>query len=358
MFVAEESKLYQCIISPGIAEVCSNVKDIPGFFPVDFKKHQDLELTSPSAVRVLFQVKDLPPRQSYKNLGFGRVYGEPQGDLLHREYNLFPCMKARIEIGGLSVSPTITVNRPYHRFGKLRIGDFCPSGIHLRDVLLAKLISAEYLPLHGSAFAAAGDGVLVTGLPGTGKTQIVLQAIKEGFQYLSDDLTIADGSGRLRACHGVSSFAYEMNKVPGFQRYRQATYWKNKLAGFLSRGIPLAGSLFEQPYLDVSLFAQHVEFVQEAKARYIFILAKGSSRVERLSNQEALNMLVTVNRLEFSYPGNPLLLAHSLLNPRLDLSELMRTEERLLQKLVEGATCFLCVASNPEEYYGLIKQSI
>jgi len=358
MLVAEASKLYQCIISPGIAEVCSNVRDIPGFFPVDFKQHQDLELTSPSAVRVLFQVKDLPSRQSYLNLGFGRVYGEPKKDLLHREYNLFPTIKACIEIDGLSGSPTITINRPYYRFGKLRIGDFCPPGVHLRDVMLAKLILAEYQPLHGSAFADAGDGVLVTGLPGTGKTQIILQAVKEGFQYLSDDLTIADGSGRLCACHGVSSFAYEMDKVPGFQRYKRATYWQNKLAGFLSRGIPMVGSLFEQPYLDVSLFAQHVEFVQEAKARYIFILANGSSHVERLSTQEALNMLVTVNRLEFSYPGNPLLLAYSLLNPQLDLAELMRTEEKLLQKLVEGATCFLCVASNPEEYYGLIKQSI
>lgn len=355
--MAEESQLYHCIISPGIAEVYSTVRNIPGFFPADFQG-LDREPTFPSIVRVFFQVRDLAPWQAPAGRGFGRVFGERERDYVHREYNLFPGMKARIEIGGLFDAPAITVNRPYYRLGKFSIGDFYPPGIHLRDVLLARLILARYQPLHGSSFAAAGDGVLVTGAPGTGKTKVVLQAIRDGFQYLADDLTIADGEGRLHACRGVSSFAYEMGEAPEGEGRKRMTFWKNRLAGFLSRGLPLAGSVFEQPYLDVSLFAQQVEFAENAKARHIFVLASGHSHVERLSGAEALNMLMAVTRLEFAYLGNPLLQAYSLLEPRLDLRELMRAEERLMQKVVEGATCYLCVASCPEEQYGLIRQHI
>jgi len=356
--MVETSKLYRCIISPGIAEVFSNVKIIPGFFPANFSPHQNLELTSRPAVRINFQVKDLPPRQSYLSLKLGSTHAESWGDTFGREYIVLGPIKAGIQIDGLSGSPTITVNKLYYRLGRLRIDNFCPPGIHLRNILWASLIQGGYQPLFCSAFAASGEGILVVGPPNIGKTLVLLQAIEHGFQYLSDDLIIADSSGHLYACPSVSSFAYELARISEFSRYRGVKLWKSKFLNSLSRRVPLAGALFERPYLDVKLFTQQIEVASEANTHYIFILAKGSNRVERLSTPEVLNMLLTINRFAFSCYEDYLLLEYSLINPRLDLSELMHTEERFLQKLVEGATCFLCVASRPEEYFGLIKQSI
>jgi len=350
--------LYRCTISPGIAEVCSNVSVIPGFFPADFKRHQDQELAPPPEIGVTFLAKNLPRRQAYPALGFGGMHGEPRGDVLCREHNLFGSVKAKMELSELHDHPTITVNKPYYRLGKLRIGEFYPPGIHLRDVLAVGLIRAGYQPLFGSAFAASGEGTLVISPPGIGKTLILLQAMKQGFQYLADDLVIADSNSYLHPCLSVSSFAYELGKMTEFHRYRSARFWKIKFLDFLSRKVPLAGLLFQRPYLDISFFTQEIEMAREAKTRFIFILARGSSRVEKLSDVDALRMLMIINRLVFSYPENQLLLAYSLLNPWLNLPELRQAEERLLQKLIGGANCFLCVAPSPDEYFSLIQQNI
>ena len=99
-------------------------------------------------------------------------------------------------------------------------------------------------------------------------------------------------------------------------------------------------------------------YLTQPEVRYIFILARGNARVEKLSAREALRMIIRMNRLEFSYYANQMLLAYSILNPWFDIRGLMRTEEKLLEKLVECSTCFLCVAPSPDEYFGLIQRSI
>ncbi len=267
-------------------------------------------------------------------------------------------MKAKIELNGLDGHPTITINKTYHRFGRLRINDFCPPGIHVRDTLLAGLIKAGYAPLHGSAFVAADNGVLVVGPPGIGKTLILVQAIQQGCQYLADDLTIADSNGYLHPCSGISSIAYEPGIKRKFHHYTNFKFWNIRFVEFLSRAVPLVGYLFPPPYLDIRLFTPQLEIAGETKARYIFILSRGSARVEKLSAREALRMIIRMNRLEFSYYANQMLLAYSILNPWFDIQGLMRTEEELLKKLVNSSTCFLCVAPSPDEYFGLIQRSI
>ena len=207
--MAYNSELYRCVISLGIAEVYSNVRVIRGFFPVSFNRQQDLEPVSAPQTSITFLVKDLPDQLSYPALSFGSIHGEPEGNILRREFSLPGSMKARIELNRLDDHPTITINKTYYRLGRLRLNDFCPPGIHVRDALLVGLIKAGYAPLHGSAFVAADNGVLVVGPPGIGKTLILVQAIQQGCQYLADDLTIADSNGYLHPCSGISSIAYE-----------------------------------------------------------------------------------------------------------------------------------------------------
>lgn len=354
----DKSKLYRCTISPGIAEVFSSVRVIPGFFPVSFDRQQDPETIYAPQISITFMVKDLPSQGSYPAFSFGHMRGEPLGDRLRGEFTLFDSMKARIEISGLRDGPTITANRPYYRFGRLRLGDFCPPGTHLRDVLLVKLIKAGYVPFHGSAFASADNGIVVVGPPRIGKTLILLQAIEQGCQYVGDDLVIADSNGHLYPCPSMSSIAYESGIKRTARRYANFRLWNIRFVEFLSRMVPLAGYLFPPPYLDIRLFTTQLEIAGKTKARHVFILARGDADVRKLSAAEALRMIIIMNRLEFCYHENRLLLAYSMLNPWLDLAELMHAEEKLLENLVGCSTCFLCVAPSPDEYFSLIQQSI
>jgi len=355
--MAEISKLYRSIISPGIAEVYSNVKAIPGFLPVGFNPHQDLEPVSPPEGCVTFLVRNLPRWQSHPAPGFGSMRGEPQGDMLHREFTLGGLVKARIELRGLRDRPTITVNKPYYRFGRLRIGDFCPPGIHLRDVLSVRLIRGGYELLHCAAFGVSGEGVLIVGLPGIGKSTVLFEALKQGFQYLTDDVIIVDSDGYLYSCPGVSSFACDIERIRKFYHYDKVGGLRSWRLSFLSKVPPIA-ILLGWPYIDILSFFPQVECITHVKPRSIFILTEGEKRIEKLSPAEALRMLVTMNRHLLAYHENRMLLTYSLLNPWLDIPEIMHTEEKLLQKLVDCSACFLCVAPSPDEYFNLIQQHI
>jgi len=55
---------------------------------------------------------------------------------------------------------------------------------------------AGHLVFHGSAFSTDAGGILILGRAGAGKTSLLLEMIKRGFSYISDDVSIVDISGR------------------------------------------------------------------------------------------------------------------------------------------------------------------
>jgi len=198
----------------------------------------------------------------------------------------------------------------------------------------------------------------VVGLPGVGKTLTLVRAIEQGFQYLADELVIADGNGYLHACPNISSLAYALGSIPASHRTHKKGHLKAGYQNFLSRRIPVVGSVLEWPYLSISSLIADVKMVDKAKAKYIFLLARGRSHIEKLPPREALRILTAMNNAEFSYYDNPILCGYSLLNPWLNLSELRHTEEELLWTLVSNSISFLCVAPKPDEYFGLIHRAI
>lgn len=354
------AKLYRCVISPGIAEVCSNVKSMTGFFaPLNFEPEEALQMRPSSEICVTLLVKnDLLSRHSSTCLEFNNLSGEPGTDVLHYERTLFCSVKARMKLEKLCEHPTVTVNKNYYRFGKIRIGNFYPPGTHLRDILWASLIRWGYAPLHGVAFSTNGDAILVVGLPGVGKTRTLFQAITHGFQYLADELVIADSDGYLHACPNISSLAYALPEILDSFRAIKKGHLKARCLNFLSHQIPLAGSLLKWPYLAISSFIPQVEMVDKAKTHHIFILARGMSHVEKLPPRQAFRMIVAINGSELSFYDNPILHGYSLLNPWLNLSELRHAEEELLWTLVSNSNNFLCVAPKPDEYFSLIQEVI
>ena len=53
------------------------------------------------------------------------------------------------------------------------------------------------MQMHGSCACRAGDGVLLTGAPGTGKSDLLLRLLARGFDLVADDrVEIADGMAR------------------------------------------------------------------------------------------------------------------------------------------------------------------
>lgn len=348
------SRLYRCIISPGIAEIRSNVKFIPDFYPITFGSREVPRQTS-NQICITFLVGDVKQPQGL--LQFTTMGGEKGKDGLYYERALLGSLKAKMELRDLHAHPKITVNRTYYKLGRIRVASFYSIGTLLRDILSAKLLMQGYVPLHGAAFSTSEEGILIVGPPCTGKTVILSEAIRQGFKYVADELVVADSEACLHA-GSISTLAYELEKLTNLRSYQKKRFWRAEFLNFLSSKIPLAGILWRPPYISISSLIPEVEFSAQAKTRFIFILIRGSSQIRKLPPAEALQMLISLNKLEFSYAENEILLCYSLLNPWLDFSQLRHKEEQLLQKMVEQSSCYLCSAPQPSQYFSLIRRKI
>lgn len=342
-------KLYNCTISPGIAEIYSNVRVIPGFFPVHFEQHTIAN--SNVKVKLSLLVENSSGFLRYSNKNYDTDLGIPESNTIRREYN-FPCnIKAKLTIRDLDDCPALEINKNYYRFGKFRINDFYPVGIHLRDTLILGLIKAGYIPLHGVAFASGNQGIMAVGPPGIGKTKILVNAILHGYQYIADDLTIADTDCNLYPCLGISSLAYESG-IDQFYKHNIKQKCNMKMKKFISSIIPI----INVPYIDFNILSSNIKVSNKAIIDKIFILKRGNDSIKKLSADEAMRLILRMNRLEFPYFGNKLLQAYSLLNLRFDLQEVMHIEEEMVRELAEKVDCYLCVASNSEDYFTFIQQ--
>lgn len=60
----------------------------------------------------------------------------------------------------------------------------------VEPILRFILISKGYILLHSACLSIDGKAILISAPPDTGKTTTVLKCVKEGFRFLSDDMTI------------------------------------------------------------------------------------------------------------------------------------------------------------------------
>ncbi len=348
----EKQKLYRSIILDGIAEIYSNVKNICGFFPVDFD--EVTEIKSASKINLFFFVTDLPSQYDNSNIN-DYYYGAIDSNFIHRIYRL-PCsMRAMIELSDLSTQPTLRINKTYSRMGKIRVNDFCPPGIHLKDLLSASLIGAGYIPVHAASFVSENEGIMLVGAAGIGKTSILAYAMQHGYPYLADDMTVIDAECNIYPCTGISSVAYEsgLDKIVKEKKIKS-----NSVMDTISSLIPPLRYIHQKPYFDIGMLSPQSELGDRAKAGKVFILAKGNPNIGTISKEQAFHMIIQINRMEFPYSGNQLLLLYSLFNQWLDIKALREKEEAAAEKLVFGADCYICIASNPQEHFRLIQSKI
>ncbi|HAS27806.1 MAG TPA: hypothetical protein DCR59_01170 [Dehalococcoidia bacterium] len=348
----DKQKMYCAVILDGIAEIYSNVKNISGFFPVNYKEVS--EIKREVKISLFFFVTDLSDKTDNSSAS-DYYYGACNSNSIHRKYRL-PCsMKAIIELSDLNNQPTIKINKTYYRMGKVRINDFCPPGMHLKDLLSASLIDAGYIPVHSASIVAENEGIMLIGAAGIGKTSILAYAIQNGYSYLADDMTVIDADCNIYPCSGISSIAYEsgLEKIVNGKKVKNNSVMDN-----ISSVIPPLKNISQKPYLDINMLFPQSELADRAKAGKVFVLTKGSSNVEKISQEQAFHRIITINRMEFAYSGNQLLLLYSLFNCWPDMNTLRQKEEAAIMNLVTNADCYLCSAPNPQEHFKLINSII
>lgn len=340
--MAQEQRRY--VLVPDLLEIRSNVRNITGFLSPLYS----IANGGPARISIALRVTGGMAGPSKRATPFGRVWGEPDADDVHYAPRLLGPLPAQLRLRALRDSPQIGVNWTYHRLVRLRLGDVQPAGRHLADVVAVKLLQHHYTLVHAAAVAFNGQGTLLAAPPAVGKSLTSLRALERGFSFLAEDVAIIDGE-RVYGLPLTASFACDIgDRELGIQS--RLGRLRIRSSQWVAAALPPLSYLLPYPSLNVLSLASHARIENQAPLRFIFILGRGPRTLVPLSRQEALAKLLLINRSEFTYYQNNLLLGYSYFNPWLNLSDLMGREEELLAKAVRSAACFWCQGPGPETF--------
>lgn len=232
--------------------------------------------------------------------------------------------------------PILVTNPAYLFWSSLRgTSGHQPPGKILSDVATSALISNGYSPLHCSAVAKNGSGMILIAPSHTGKTTTAWKLVSQhGFSFLAEDIAVIDG----RSVHGAAFTGtglpapFPPEQVAPLDRVRRAFF-------------PL--------WLKQSL-AQQIDparIVTEAPIDYVVFLQRGDAGVSDVDPVAASDLLLRNNRLEFKYLGSPHLVRSWYNGTGPDLDAAATEEKRLLGAMVAGCKRAVKVtASDPQGF--------
>jgi hypothetical protein len=251
--------------------------------------------------------------------------------------------KLRLQVSGiLSGNVKMTVNRDYLRFIRFRFNNLHSPGYHLTDIACAMLLKQELTALHCSAFKYGNSTIVVVAPPDSGKTLTTMRAVFDyNAQFLAEDIAITDGKN-IYSCPWTSTFRYYDDISKGW-----GSHLRNRLIKIFPPAelIPLGAN-----EATINEYIGDDKVLNVAKVTHLVILSRKSGGVVKLSKSEASRYLLNLNRYEFPYLKNPLLLAYSYFNPDLNISELVRQEERILRLMVNNSECLLVQCEDARDF--------
>ena len=337
---------YEYLIRPEIAKLESNKSLIPSFSlgpTLD-----EYSGPNPSSIQISFNVKNgvlRPPDISNK---FYLYHGAENSDQIYYKKNAGFGIRLVLYLKNLFKNTELTVNAPYYKYVRVRLDNVYPPGVHLADILSVNLLKRRFTPLHCAAIASQGEASLLVAPPDTGKTVTTLLGLNKGYSYLAQDIAVVDDE-HVYINPYTSTFVHNKEFKGG-----------NVLNKFLIRfpkKIPIL-SAYLTPRISVSNIIRNFKVDGIAKIKNVFILDRGKSKIEVIQADEAARRTTIINRNEFSYYKNPLLLAYSYFNPVLNLNQLMRTEEDLIKTITRKSDCFIIKTFEPREYIELVSKAL
>jgi hypothetical protein len=337
-----------CTFVPGIINIRSNLDYIPSFF---LGEHLiDNYLKYPKAeINTTFQViNDFYPISTLDQK-FDFCYGNNQADTVYYERPLGGKLKLKLLVENLQGTPRISVNKSYYRFVKTKMESLYPPGIHLTDITAIKLLEKDFAPVHSACLSLNNDGILLFAPPNMGKSLTTFLALKSGYNYLSEDITVVD-----RNC------AYSCPQTTTFLPFVEERSVKLSLFKLLrSRFNVLSYLVFpyliKEPHVDISKLSENFKSSEKANIRYICILERGEEGIEEIDKERALRNISILNRNEFYYPMNPVLLAYSYFNQNFNLDKLMEKEKEILSAIIDKSECYILKVKEPKEYVTLLR---
>ena len=244
--------------------------------------------------------------------------------------------EARMLMEWDDTQPRLTTNLAYVFWSSLRgTASHQLPGTTLSDMGTVALLSNGFAPIHCSAVAADDAGIVLFAPLNTGKTTTAWELVsRHGLSFIAEDIAVTDGQ-RIRGAPytgtGLPKPFPEM-KPTVRERARRALFpvWlKKSLAGQLSPD----------------------QIRASAPLRTIVFLERGDPRIRDVGREEAADLLLRNNRLEFRY-GTSRHLLHAWYNAGSpDLGTVGEAEKTLLERTVANAEQIVLISAREPENF-------
>jgi hypothetical protein len=220
--------------------------------------------------------------------------------------------------------PVLEWNSLFRWWSNLPVTKVGRIGHHLESIIALKLLERDMVLLHGSAISMKGSAILFTGLPNQGKTWTAIELIREGYEFLSEDICVLSASGEVFPVPFTTSLKDQKDQK------------KTLLDIFVDLRIPPVSNLNKVVIL---------ERAQE-------------NSISGLSLTEAAQRILLINHLEFNYHRNDLLRTYFAFHLLPPIHHLMALEEDIIRKAISRSFVYLVRFSDHSFRTKLVQQLV
>ena len=247
--------------------------------------------------------------------------------------------------------------------------------VNLVEPLLRFLfISRGFILLHSACLDKNASGLLMSAPPDTGKTTTVLKCVKNGYSFLSDDMTIIRlpnealcfpkpmtiSSHTFKTAVSVSN-SHDTDRS---LRLRSLVHSKTGRAFMHKLGklnVPIftintiGQSIVRPPKYSINSILQDAKIKKDTKVDNLYFLKREGNEFIQLDTTTALDLAVENSDDAFIFPPYAELLKYISINGKTAL-ELLEEEKKLLNSFLSGISCYM-VKSETRDWFNMISKS-
>jgi dolichol-phosphate mannosyltransferase len=245
----------------------------------------------------------------------------------------------------------------------------------VEPILRFLLISKGFVLLHSACLDIKGHGILFSAPPDTGKTTTVLKCIKNGFSFLSDDMTIV--------CLPNEAICFPKPMTISAHTYKTATtvadndhdkieyklrslihsktgrQFMHKLANY---NVPIftintiGQAIIKPPKFKIENLLQSVTIQEKTRVKTLYFLERGADeKTEEVPTTVALRKAIENSDDAFLFPPYADLIHHINIGGK-TAKELLQEERDILEKFLTRVNCRI-IKSDKRAWYQMVIES-
>ena len=249
----------------------------------------------------------------------------------------------------------------------------------IEPILRFLFVSKGFILLHSACMSTpTNKGFFLSAPPDTGKTTTVIKCVKNGYSFLSDDMTIIrlpneaicfpksmtiSSHTYKTAVEAQSSSKDEDTSNKFGMRIRSLVHSKggrsfmHKLA---DHNVPIftintiGQSRVKPPKYHIRDIIKDTKIQDKTIANSLFFLEKGEEKIEKISTDMALKKAIENSDDAFLFPPYSDLIKYIIINEK-SARELLKEEENALKIILENIECYI-LRSNKRNWANMLMQ--